>query len=128
MSDTNQSAEDLAILERLNNDYIHSDQFNDVERFREFLAEDFIIQIEGATRNRDEYLDYIAKPRPFKDLAVHDVNIRILSDVALIHARVTLTTLADGVDREALYTDTYQKREGTWVCVAACAPDPVPVA
>ncbi|GAA5014591.1 nuclear transport factor 2 family protein [Actinopolymorpha pittospori] len=128
MNDTKQSAEDLAILERLNNDYIHSDQTNDVKRFSEFLAEDFIIQIEGVTRNRDEYLDYIAKPRPFKDLAVHDVNIRILSDVALIHARVTLTTLADGVAKQALYTDTYQKRNGTWECVAACAPDPFPVA
>jgi hypothetical protein len=128
MSGTKQAAEDLAILEQLNNDYIRSDQTNDVKRFREFLAEDFIIQIEGLTLNRDEYLDYIAKPRPFKDLAVHDVNIRILSDVALIHARVTLTTLDDGVAKQALYTDTYQKREGTWVCVAACAPDPVAIA
>jgi hypothetical protein len=82
------------------------------------------VQTPGVTRNREEFLDYIAKPRPFKDLAVHDVNIRILSDVALIHARATYTPLADGVDQEALYTDTYQKREGTWVCVAACAIAP----
>jgi hypothetical protein len=122
--DTKQSTEDLAILEQLNNDYVHSDQFNDAKRFNEFLAEDFIVQTPGVTRNREEFLDYIAKPRPFKDLAVHDVNIRILSDVALIHARATYTTLADGVDQEALYTDTYQKREGTWVCVAACAIAP----
>lgn len=128
MSETKQSAEDLAILNQLNLDYIHSDQTNDVERFRELLAKDFIMQTEGVSRNRVEYLEYIAKPRPFKDLAVHDVNIRILGDVALIHGRATLTTLADGVDREALYTDTYQKREGTWVCVAACALEPVPVA
>ena len=124
MNDTKQSTEDLAVLEKLNLDYIHSDQFNDVKRFSEFLAEDFIIQTPGVTRNRAEWLDYIAKPRPFKDLAVHDVNIRILSDVALIHARATYTMLADGVDQEALYTDTYQKREGTWVCVAACAIAP----
>src|SRR5258708_10453736 len=124
MNDTKQSAEDLTILEKLNNDYVHSDQFNDVKRFGEFLAEDFIVQTPGVTRNRDEFLDYIAKPRPFKDLAVHDVNIRILSDVALIHARATYTMLADGVDQEALYTDTYQKRDGTWVCVAVCAIAP----
>jgi hypothetical protein len=70
----------------------------------------------------------MAQPRPFKDLAMHDVNIRILSDVALIHGRATYTMLADGVEQEALYTDTYQKREGTWVCVAACAPDPRAIA
>ena len=124
MNDTKRSTEDLAILEQLNNDYIHSDQNSDVKRFSEILAEDFIIQFEGVTRNRAEFLDYIAKPRPFKDLAMHDVNIRILSDVALIHGRSTYTMLADGVAQEALYTDTYQKREGTWVCVAACAIAP----
>jgi hypothetical protein len=124
MNHTKQSAEDLAILEQLNLDYVHSDQFNDVKRFSEFLAEDFIVQTPGVTRKRDDFLDYIAKPRPFKDLAVHDVNIRILSDVALIHARATYTMLADGVGQEALYTDTYQKRDGTWVCVAACAIAP----
>src|ERR1700754_321117 len=124
MNETKQSTEDLAILERLNADYVHSDQFNDVKRFSEFLADDFIVQTPGVTRNREEFLDYIAKPRPFKDLATHDVNVRILSDVALIHARATYTTLADGVEQQALYTDTYQKRDGTWVCVAACAIAP----
>ncbi|WP_370451563.1 nuclear transport factor 2 family protein [Kribbella sp. VKM Ac-2500] len=112
------------MLEQLNNDYVRSDQLSDAKRFSEFLAEDFIVQTPGVTRNRAEFLDYIAKPRPFKDLAVHDVNIRILSDVALIHGRATYTMLADGVDQEALYTDTYQKREGTWVCVSACAIAP----
>ena len=127
-SGTTRSAEDLAALEQLNLDYIHADQSNDVERFRELLGDDFIMQTEGVTRDRAEYLEYIAKPRPFKNLEVHDVNVRILGDVALIHARSTLTTLDDGVKREALYTDTYQKRAGGWVCVAACALDPIPVA
>jgi hypothetical protein len=112
MNDTSQSTEDLAILEQLNRDYVRSDQFNNVKRFSEFLAQDFIVQTPGVTRNREEFLEYIAKPRPFEDLAVHAVNIRVLSDVALIRARATYTTLADGVDQEALYTDTYQKREG----------------
>ena len=124
MNDAKQSNEDLAILEQLNNDFFHSDKSRDAERFIEFLAEDFISQFPGVTRNRAEFLEYIARPRPFKDLAVHDVNIRILSDVALIHGRSTYTMLADGVEQEALYTDTYQKREGTWVCVAACAIAP----
>ena len=103
MNDTKQSSEDLAILEQLNKDFFHSDQFSDAKRFGEFLAEDFISQFPGITRNRAEFLDYIAKPRPFKDLAMHDVNIRILSDVALIHARATYTTLADGVDLSLIH-------------------------
>ena len=105
MNETKQSTADLAILDQLNKDYVHSDQFNDVKRFSEFL-------------------EFIAKPRPFKDLAVHDVKIRLLGDVALIHGRATYSMLADGVNQEALYTDTYQKRKGTWVCVSACAIAP----
>ena len=124
MNETKQSTADVAILDKLNKDYVHSDQFNDVKRFSEFLAEDFIAQTPGVTRNRAEFLEFIAKPRPFRDLAVHDVKIRLLGDVALIHGRATYTMLADGADQEALYTDTYQKREGTWVCVSACAIAP----
>jgi len=125
INDSTQRTEDLAILEQLNNDYVRSDQFNDAKRFSELLAEDFIVQTPGVTRNRAEFLEFIAQPRPFKDLAVHDVNFRILSeDVALIHGRATYTLLADGVEQEALYTDTYQKRGGTWVCVSACAIAP----
>src|ERR1700755_489835 len=112
VNEAKQAAEDLELLEQLMRDYNHSDQSSDAKRFSEFLAEDFIVQTPGVTRSREEYLEYIAKPRPFKDLAVHDVNIRILSDVALIHARATYTMLADGVHQDVLYTDTYQKRAG----------------
>ena len=125
MNETKQSSADVVILDQLNKDYVPSDQFNDVKRFSEFLAEDFIAQTPGVTRNRAEFLEFIAKPRPFKDLAVHDVKIRLLDDeVALVHGRATYTMLADGKDQEALYTDTYQKRDGTWVCVSACAIAP----
>ena len=60
MNDTKQSSEDLAILEQLNKDFFHSDQFSDAKRFGEFLAEDFISQFPGITRNRAEFLEYIA--------------------------------------------------------------------
>ena len=124
MNDTTQSGEDRAILEQLNLDYNQADQASDAERFSELLAEDFIVQTPGVTRSRQEFLEYIKRPRPFRDLALRDVRIRILSDVALIHGRTTYTMVADGVEHEALYTDTYQKRDGTWVCVAACAIAP----
>jgi hypothetical protein len=124
INDIKQSTEDLAILEQLNLDYNHSDQASDAKRFSEFLAEDFIVQTPGVTRNREEYLEYIARPRPFKDQVLHEVKIRILGDVALIHGRATYTMIADGVEQEALYTDVYQKREGAWVCVSACAIAP----
>jgi hypothetical protein len=124
MRNANQSTEDLAILEQLNLDYNEADQSSDAERFRELLADDFIVQTPGVSRNRDEYLEYIAKPRPFKDLALIESRVRLLGDVALIHGRARYTLIADGSVQEALYTDAYQKREGTWVCISACAIAP----
>jgi hypothetical protein len=32
--------------------------------------------------------------------------------------------ISDGSEQEALYTDVYQKRDGTWLCVTACAIAP----
>jgi hypothetical protein len=124
VSDNTQHAEDLAILTQLNLDYIHSDEHSDAKRFNEFLSEDFITQTPGVTRNRDEYLEYIAKPRPIKDITLEDAKFRILGDVALIHGAVTYTIISTGARQDALYTDIYQKREGTWLCVAACAIAP----
>lgn len=97
---------------------------SDAERFSELLAEDFVVQTPGVTRNRDEVLEYIAKPRPFKDLAVHDVKVRILGDVALIHGRSTYTMLTEGAEQEALHTDAYQRRNDTWQCISACTIAP----
>ena len=70
----------MAILKQLNLDYKHSDQASDAKRFSEFLAEDFIVQTPGVTRDREEYLEYIAKPRPFKDLVLR--NYYLVASVA----------------------------------------------
>jgi hypothetical protein len=121
MSDTMQSAEDLAILEQLNLDFFRADQASDAKRFSEFLAEDFIAQSPGVTRDLDEYLEYIAKPRPFTDLTLLESKVRILGDVALIQGHASYILVADGAKEEVLYTDAYQKREGTWVCISASA-------
>jgi hypothetical protein len=119
-----QSAEDLAILEQLNLDYNHSDQTSDARRFSEFLAEDFVVQTPGVTRNREQYLEYIAGPRPFTGLTLLESRIRLLGDVALIHGHARYTLVSDGSVQEALYTDAYQKRDGDWLCISACAIAP----
>ncbi|MFD9735211.1 nuclear transport factor 2 family protein [Umezawaea sp. NPDC059074] len=120
MDQTTQLAVDISVLEALNADYIHSDQFNDVARYEQMLAPDFLVQLPDLkTRDRAAFLDMIAQPRPFTGLTAHDVTIRVFGDVALVHGRVTYTTVADNVDREALYTDTYRRCDGGWTCVAA---------
>jgi ketosteroid isomerase-like protein len=115
---TGQSKDEI-ILRDLNDAYIHSDQNSDVARYDQFLADDFTASLPDLVfRNRQEFLDLIAQPRPFLDLTLRSVQVRILGDVALLHGRVSYTTSHDNVQREALYTDTYQRREGQWLCIA----------
>jgi ketosteroid isomerase-like protein len=119
-----QHAADLAILERLNLDYNRADQASDAQRFSEFLADDFVVQTPGVTRDREQYLEYIAGPRPFTDLTLLESRVRLLGDVALIHGRTSYRLVSDGSIQEALYTDAYQKRDGVWLCISACAIAP----
>ena len=53
-----------------------------------------------------------------KNLGIEDVLIRVLGDVALIHARTTYTK-ADGQPGGGRYTDVWARRGAGWVCVAA---------
>ena len=69
--------------------------------------------LEGA-----EFLEHTAQPVPFTDLTVHDVNVRLLGDVAIIHARTTFT-LRDGRAGASRYTDVWARRAGRWLAVSA---------
>jgi len=68
--------------------------------------------------DRAAFLAQIARGSTVKNLAIEDVMIRILGDVALIHARTTYTK-ADGLPGAGRYTDVWARRGGRWVCVAA---------
>ena len=111
--------DDLATLASLNADYIRAVQASDAARFRELLAEDFLCtQADGTLQDRDAFLAAIARPATIAGLAAHDVTIRLMGDVALVHARTTYTA-ADGSPGEGRYTDVWARRNGRWLAVAA---------
>ena len=58
------------------------------------------------------------RPSTFADLAAHDVTIRLLGDIAIIHARTTYTT-ADGHPASGRYTDIWARRHGHWLAISA---------
>src|SRR5713101_8977377 len=87
---------DLDALTALNRDYINSVQHGDVRRFDEILAEEFYCSNpDGSLVDRKGFLAQTARPVTISNLEAHDVLIRILGDVAIIHAR-TSYTLPDG--------------------------------
>jgi ketosteroid isomerase-like protein len=111
--------QDLETLTQLNADYLGSDQKGDVRRYDQMLAEDFTASLpDFLLHDKKQFLEMMARPRPFTELKAHDVKVRLLGDFAIIHARITFRTM-DGVERQGRYTDDYQRRDGKWVCVAA---------
>ena len=113
------STPDLDILLELNRDYIRSVQNSDVQRFKEILADDFLCSLpDGSLIDRDRFLERTAQPAQIRDLEAHDVNVRLMGDFAIVHARTTFTTL-DGRPGSGRYTDIWARRNGRWVAVAA---------
>ncbi len=110
---------DLAALLELNQDYIRSVQTSDVKRFREILADDFLCSLpDGSLIDRAHFLEQTALPVKISNLMAHDVNVRVMGDFAIIHARTTYAT-ADGRQASGRYTDVWARRHGRWLAVSA---------
>lgn len=110
---------DLDCLLDLNRDYIRSVQSCDVRRFKEILGDDFLCsQPDGSLQDREAFLKHTAVPVKISHLEAHDVMVRILGDVAIIHARTTYT-MPDGKPGSGRYTDVWARRKGRWIAVSA---------
>jgi len=110
---------DLEILTKLNDDYIQSVQHSNVKRFDEILADDFLCSMpDGSLLDRKAFLQQTAKPVTIRNLQAHEVNVRLMGDFAIIHARTSYTT-GDGADSGGRYTDVWARRNGKWLAVSA---------
>ncbi len=107
------------MLIALNRDYVDAVQHGDVRRFDEILADDFVCSNpDGSLVDRADFLEQTARPATIAGLAAHDVDVRLLGDVAIIHARTTYAH-ADGREGSGRYTDVWARRDGQWLAVAA---------
>jgi ketosteroid isomerase-like protein len=113
------STSDLDALLELNRDYIRSVQTSDVRRFDEILADDFrCSNPDGSLVDRRRFLEQTARPVSISNLEAHDVDVRLMGDFAIIHARTTYTG-ADGRPGSGRYTDVWARRNGRWLAVSA---------
>ncbi len=113
------SRTDLERLLELNRDYIKAVQSSDVRRFNEILAEDFLCtNPDGSLVDREAFLKQTARPVGISNLQAVDVNVRLMGDFAIIHARTTYTR-PDGQSGAGRYTDVWARRERGWVAVSA---------
>jgi ketosteroid isomerase-like protein len=110
---------DHETLEVLNRHYVRSVQQSDVHWFDEHLSDDFMnTNPDGSLVDRAGFLAQIAPPCRVSNLEPADVRIRILGDLAIIHAR-TVYKKPDGQPGAGRYTDIWWRGRGRWLCVAA---------
>ena len=106
-------------LVALNRDYIRSVQTSDVRRFDELLAPDFrCSNPDGSLVDRRAVLEQTARPVSIRNLEALDVDIRLMGDFAIIHAR-TAFVRPDGSPGAGRYTDVWARRDGRWLAVSA---------
>jgi ketosteroid isomerase-like protein len=110
---------DFDLLSALNRDYIQSVQNGNVRRFDEILADDFLCSNpDGSLVDKSQFLAQTARPVTITGVEAQDVKVRLLGDVAIIHARTSYTT-AGGERRNGRYTDVWARRNGKWLAVSA---------
>jgi ketosteroid isomerase-like protein len=110
---------DHDVLIELNRDYVRSVQNSDVGRFDEILAAEFFCSNpDGSLVDRAAFLKQTARPVKISNLAAHDVQVRLMGDFAIIHARTTYV-LPDGKPGHGRYTDVWARHDGKWLAVSA---------
>jgi ketosteroid isomerase-like protein len=106
-------------LRQLNGGYVRAAETSDVRWYAENLAEDFLASNpDGSLIDRETFLARMAQPYPGSNLKAVDVNIRILGEVALIHAGFRYDKPGGG-SGTGRYTDVWARRQGRWLCVSA---------
>jgi hypothetical protein len=113
------AVEDLATLQRLNDEYIRAVRTSDTNWFEQHLAPDFVNgNPDGTVSDRATFLASIARPLPLAEFRAHDVRIRVLGGLAIAQGR-TAYRKPDGQPGAGSYTDLYARRGGRWACIAA---------
>jgi ketosteroid isomerase-like protein len=114
-----ETSADVRRLFELNRDYIRAVQTSDDRWFDKMLANDFRCSLpDGTLLDRKRFLERAVRPLDITQLEVHDVEIRVLGDAAIVHARTTFRT-ADGRAGSGRYTDVWCRQEGRWLAAAA---------
>jgi hypothetical protein len=107
-----------ATLLRANEEYLRAVERSDRGWFEAHLGDDFLCSLPDATLlDKAGFIAELRQPAPLARIEAHDVVVRMLGEVALVHARTTF--LREGRPGRGRYTDVWALREGRWLAVAA---------
>ena len=110
---------DLAILRRLNQEYVDAFMNADADWYREHLTEDFVcIESDGSVLSKDQFLASALEGPDVIDYKLHEVDVRVYGEAALVRA-TGVWTREDGSMGMSRYTDVYIKIGSEWKAVSA---------
>jgi hypothetical protein len=116
---------DRAMLSKLNAQFINNFIKQDVPSHDKIIHKDFVcIENNGKVVQREEYLkdwatSYIKSG--YTSFSYTDELIRIFGNTALVRSKTVYTKKIEGkeIKGNSIYTDTYVKENGKWLCVQA---------
>jgi ketosteroid isomerase-like protein len=110
---------DKTTLEQLNQEYVDAFMNADVEWYRQHLAEDFVcIESDGSVLDKVQFLSNTVKGPDVADYKLHEVEVRVYGDAALVRA-TGVWTRKDGSMGMSRYIDVYVKESAEWKTVSA---------
>lgn len=113
------SLTDRRTIEDLNHQYLRAGEHGDVAWYGEHLADDFLSSaVDASISDKPAFLKRIAHRRAGSGFVAHDVRIRLIGELALVHAGFSCTK-TDGRPGTGRYTDIYARRGDRWLCVSA---------
>jgi len=110
---------DLTTLKQLNQEYVDAFMNADVNWYQEHLAEDFVcVESDGSVLNKIQFLSNTVKGPDVIDYKLHEVDIRIYGNAALVRA-TGVWVKEEGSMGMSRYTDVYIKTNNEWKAVSA---------
>ncbi len=116
------SNKDLEQLKALNKQFINNYRTSDTVAHSRLIHPDFVcIESSGRIIGRKEYLATWGMGPEYVAFDYEDEKIRIFGNMALVRSKNTYTikTGDKTISGATIYTDTYVKEKGKWLCVQA---------
>jgi ketosteroid isomerase-like protein len=116
---------DHSILSTLNARFIKNFITQDTVAHNEIIHKDFVcINNDGSVIGRNEYMSGWSgayERSGYTSFTFTDEHIRIFGNMALVRSKTVYIKKKDGrtVEGSSVYTDTYIKENGKWLCVQA---------
>jgi ketosteroid isomerase-like protein len=116
---------DKETLSELNAQFIKNFINQDTIAHNKIIHKDFVcINGDGSIINREDYMKGWANSYQhsgYTSFSYTDEYIRIFGNTALVRSRTPYTKIVDGkrISGASVYTDTYIKEDGQWLCVQA---------